>query len=147
MAIYCNRRGVWTDTLRTRVFLDIFDLVHTSHCGSRCRSVCLTTITHAHVITFLSVCCFLALSSSSPSPASTFSHNSTVPDCRMRAPRRRNTSTSASTAQSRRFVPDAVLPGHRRAHWWVPACEQNTLTRVFSRTLICAHAPAWLKVL
>ena len=42
--------------------------------------------------------------------------NSTVPDCRMRVPRRRNT----STAQSWRFVPDAVLPGHRRAHWWVP---------------------------
>ena len=30
-------------------FLGIFDLVHTSHCGSRCRSVCLTKITHAHV--------------------------------------------------------------------------------------------------
>ena len=25
-------------------------------------------------------------------------------------------------------------------------CEQNTLTRVFSRTLICAHAPAWFKI-
>ena len=26
-------------------------------------------------------------------------------------------------------------------------CEQNTLTRILSRTLICPHAPAWLKVL
>ena len=24
-------------------------------------------------------------------------------------------------AQSWRFVPHAILPGHRRAHWWVPA--------------------------
>ena len=48
-----------------------------------------------------------------------YSQLSTVPDCRMRAPRRRNTSTSA--AQNWRFVPDAILPGHRRAHWWVPA--------------------------
>ena len=35
----------------------------------------------------------------------------------LRVPRQRNT----STAQSWRFVPDAILPGHRRAHWWVPA--------------------------
>ena len=34
----------------------------------------------------------------------------------MRVPRGRNTSTSS--AQSWRFVPDAILPGHRRAHWW-----------------------------
>ena len=66
---------VQTDTPHTRVFLDMFDLVRTSHCGSRCRSVCLTKITHAHVITCLTVCCFLALSSSSPSRASTFSLN------------------------------------------------------------------------
>ena len=49
--------------------------------------------------------------------ASTHIPNSTVADCRMHVPRRRNT----STAQSWRFVPDAILPGHRRAHWWVPA--------------------------
>ena len=48
---------------------------------------------------------------------STHITNSTVPDCRMRVPRRRNT----SIAQSWRFLPDAILPGHRRAHWWVPA--------------------------
>ena len=48
---------------------------------------------------------------------STHVPNSTVPDCRMRVPRRRK----ISTAQSWRFVPDAILPGHRRAHWWVPA--------------------------
>ena len=36
-------------------FSDIFDFVHTSHCGSRCRSVCLAKITHARVITCLSV--------------------------------------------------------------------------------------------
>ena len=41
----------------TRLFLKHFDLVHTSHCGSRCRSVCLTKFTHAHVITCLSVRC------------------------------------------------------------------------------------------
>ena len=36
-----------TDTPHTRLFLDMFDLVHTSHCGSRCRSVCLTkSLTH-----------------------------------------------------------------------------------------------------
>ena len=35
----------------------------------------------------------------------------------MCVPRRRDT----STAQSWRFVPDAILLGHRRAHWWVPA--------------------------
>ena len=46
---------------------------------------------------------------------STHVPNSTVPDCRMRVPRRRNT----STAQSWRCVPDAILPGHRRVHWWV----------------------------
>ena len=66
-------RALWTDTPHSRVFVDIFHFVHTSHCGSRCRSVCLTKITLAHVITCLSVCCFLALSSSSPSRASTFS--------------------------------------------------------------------------
>ena len=52
-------------------------------------------------------------------PSAPVIHNSTVPDCRMRVPRLRNSSTS--TAQSWRFVPDAILPGHRRAHWWVPA--------------------------
>ena len=46
----------------------------TSHCGSRCRSVCLTNITHAHVITRLSVCCFLALSSLSLSRLYFLSH-------------------------------------------------------------------------
>ena len=45
------------------IFLMHLAHVHTSHCGSRCRSVCLTKITHAHVITCLSVWCFLALSS------------------------------------------------------------------------------------
>ena len=42
---------------------DIFDLVHTSHCGSRCRTTCLQKKhVHPHVITCLSVCCFLVLS-------------------------------------------------------------------------------------
>ena len=42
IAIHCNRREVLTDTPHTRLFLEHFDFVHTSHCGSRCRSVCLT---------------------------------------------------------------------------------------------------------
>ena len=37
------------DRYFTRDFLDLFDFVHTSHCGSRCRSMCLTKDTHAHV--------------------------------------------------------------------------------------------------
>ena len=49
---------------------------------------------------------------------STHIPNSTVPDCRMRVPRRRN----ISTAQSWPFVSDAMLLGHRRTHTaWVPA--------------------------
>ena len=52
---------------------------------------------------------------------STHIPNSTVPDCRKRVPRRRKT----STAQSLRCVPGAILPGHRRAHWWVPACTHT----------------------
>ena len=41
IAIYCNRRGVWTEHSHTRLFLDTFILLHTSHCGSRCRTTCL----------------------------------------------------------------------------------------------------------
>ena len=41
IAIHCNRRVVWTEHPHTRLFLDTFTLVHTSHCGSRCRSTCL----------------------------------------------------------------------------------------------------------
>ena len=37
MAMHCNRRGVQTDTPHTRLFLDTFILVHTSHCGSRLK--------------------------------------------------------------------------------------------------------------
>ena len=48
-AIHCNRRAVYTDTPHARVFLDIFDFVHTSHCGSRCRSVCLTKKSLMHM--------------------------------------------------------------------------------------------------
>ena len=31
----------WTEHPRTRLFLDTFIFVHTSHCGSRCRTTCL----------------------------------------------------------------------------------------------------------
>ena len=55
------------------LFSRYLTLWHTSHCGSWCRSMCLTKITHAHVITCLSVCCSLTLSSSFLSRASTFS--------------------------------------------------------------------------
>ena len=66
IAIHCNQRCVWTDT---------FILVHTSHCGSRCRTTCLQKHVHPHVITCRSVCCFLVMSSSSR--ASTLSLTST----------------------------------------------------------------------
>ena len=36
--------------------------------------------------------------------------------------------------------------GSKAMHDSARSYEQNTVTRVFSRTLICAHAPAWLKV-
>ena len=32
---------MWTEHPHTRLFLDTFILVHTSHCGSRCRTTCL----------------------------------------------------------------------------------------------------------
>ena len=32
-----------------------------------------------------------------------------------------------STELSWRFVPDATLPGHRKAHWWVPAWTPTVL--------------------
>ena len=41
IAIHCYRPGVWTEHPHTRLFLDTFILVHTSHCGSRCRTTCL----------------------------------------------------------------------------------------------------------
>ena len=41
IAIHCNRREVWTKHPHTRLSLDTFTLVHTSHCGSRCRTTCL----------------------------------------------------------------------------------------------------------
>ena len=63
---------------------------------------------------------------------STQNTNSTVPGCRMRVSRRRNTNTT----QSWRFVPDAILPGHWRAHWWVPA---GTPTEHQSRPHTRAH--------
>ena len=73
---------------------------------------------------------------------STHIPNSTVPDCRMRVPRRRNT----STAQSWRFVPDAILPGHRRAHWWVPAWTPTVHQCPHSGKAVCgstAHTSTW----
>ena len=37
----CIRHNVWTEHFHTRLFLDTFIFVHTSHCGSRCRTTCL----------------------------------------------------------------------------------------------------------
>ena len=55
--------GCATDTPHTRHFLDMFDLVHITLWLKVSQRVSDKT-THAHVITCLSVCCFLALSSS-----------------------------------------------------------------------------------
>ena len=69
---------MWTEHPHTTLFLDTFILVHTSHCGSRCRTTCLLKKNvHAHVTTCLSVFCYLVLSPSSVSGASTFSLTST----------------------------------------------------------------------
>ena len=40
-AIHCNRRGEGNEHPHTRLFLDTFTHVHTSHCGSWCRTTCL----------------------------------------------------------------------------------------------------------
>ena len=55
---------------------------------------------------------------------STHITNSTVPDCRMRVPRRRNT----STAQSWRFVPDAngtPVPIQREGRGWFDRTHEH----------------------
>ena len=66
IAIHCDSRRVYTDTLHTRLFLDMFNFVHTSHCGSRCRSVCLIKSLmrmSSHVWVFVvSLLCLLPLS-------------------------------------------------------------------------------------
>ena len=41
IAIHCNRRGCGQNTLTRDFFSNTFILVHTSHCGSRCRTTCL----------------------------------------------------------------------------------------------------------
>ena len=78
IAIHCNRRRVWTEHPHTRLFLEHFHpcahitlWLKVSH-----TRVCMEHV-HPHVITCLSVCCFLVLSSSFVSRASTFSLTST----------------------------------------------------------------------
>ena len=77
MAVHCNRRGVWTEHL-TRDFFSTLSPLCTHHVVAQgvARRVCIKHV-HPHVITCLSVCCFLVLSSSSVSRASTFSLTST----------------------------------------------------------------------
>ena len=47
IAIHCNRRGVWTDTPHTRVFLEHLHFAHTPHYGSRCLW-CAFTLSACH---------------------------------------------------------------------------------------------------
>ena len=64
IAIHCNRRGVWTEHPHTRLSRTLSSLC-THHIVAQgvARRVCIKHV-HPRVITCLSVCCFLVLSSS-----------------------------------------------------------------------------------
>ena len=58
----CIRHNVWTEHFHTRLFLDIFIFVHTSHCGSSvARRVCMTacSCTCHHMSERLLFLCFV----------------------------------------------------------------------------------------
>ena len=77
-AIHCNRRGVCGQNTLTRDSFSTPSSLCTHHIVTQgvARRVCKKHV-HPHVIICPSVCCFLALSSSSVSRASTFSLTST----------------------------------------------------------------------
>ena len=82
IGIHCNRRGVWTEHPHSAFFshICILSSLCTHHIVAQAqgvaRRVCIKHV-HPHVITCLSVCCFLVLSSSSVSRTPTFSLTST----------------------------------------------------------------------
>ena len=93
---------MWTEHPHTRLFLDTFILVHTSHCGSRSPTTCLHKTCSS---TCLSVCCFLVLSSSSISRASTLSLSRLCPELQLPCCRERQALNPMRTRKMRSIEP------------------------------------------